>query len=163
MVIYGLIKSSKLYVSFQKSNFFFSEQVGEFFTNCQTSPTNLPVTFKTDRAQYKQSCRENQPSLNASFEFRTFEESGLLFYHKFQRNAVKLMLSEGRLKIQLQVDGISNVDLDNSDQTFNDGKWHSVEINLMTNLLVAFVDNERIETQRALQVSLFSYLQYTNR
>lgn len=113
---------------------------------------NLPVTFKTDRAQYKQSCRENQANLNASFEFRTFEETGLLLYHKFQHNAVKLVLSEGRMKIQLQVDGMPNVDLDNSDQTFNDGKWHSVEVRLTGDLLVAIIDNDPIEIRRTLQV-----------
>lgn len=63
-----------------------------------------------------------------------------------------MVLSEGRLNVQLQVDGMPSVDLDNSDQTFNDGKWHSVELRLTTNLLLTIIDNEPIETRRAIQV-----------
>lgn len=59
--------------------------------------------------------------------------------------------------VQLVTDG-NTVKLDNYDEKFNDGKWHSVVLSINTNLLVLNVDQRPAVTNR--MISIITGLHY---
>ena len=89
--------------------------------------------------------------MNVSLEFRTYEENGLLIYHSFSSEGfVSLFVEEARVKVRISARGVPSVELDNFDQTYNDGKWHSVELAMSKNYVLLKVDNDKSETRRIL-------------
>lgn len=61
------------------------------YTFILQEPPIIPVTFLTPGSHAKLRGYENNPSMNVSFSFRTYEPNGLLLYHKFN--------SEGYVKV----------------------------------------------------------------
>ncbi len=96
--------------------------------------------------------------MNVSLEFRTFESDGLLVYHRFSSvGFVKLFLEEARIKVVIVAADMPNVELDNFDQTYNDGKWHKVEISMAKNKAILTVDETPMDTRRRLDIATGGY------
>ncbi|KAH7952096.1 hypothetical protein HPB52_018374 [Rhipicephalus sanguineus] len=76
-------------------------KVGQVLYNCRYEQV-VSVTFVSSDSLL----RVNgylQPSMNCSFDFRTFNERGLLLYNKFSiEGYVKLYLDAGRIRVELQ-------------------------------------------------------------
>ena len=69
-------------------------------TNLPVSPQavhTVPMTFLDRTAFVKVTGNEGQTQMNITFEFRTYEENGLLAYHNFlTRGFVKVSLFSGK-------------------------------------------------------------------
>lgn len=110
--------------------------------------------------------------INISLSFRTYEERGLLAHHKFLTNGYvkvsicyeclyyfkliclfvdgQLYLENERIKVDLMTKDDTRVILDNYEESFNDGKWHSVILTLKNDFLELNVDNRPMQTIRKL-------------
>lgn len=120
---------------------------------CEEPPIT-PVTFLTKQSHVKLKGYEGVNTMNVSFAFRTYEEDGLLVYHKFLHEGhVKLYLEDGKIKVELVTPGNPRTWLDNYDDLFNDGRWHLVIMTIRTNQLVLNVDNRPMETTRLLSMT----------
>ncbi|KAF4517229.1 hypothetical protein B566_EDAN005283 [Ephemera danica] len=141
-------EGQEYYFSFQKVHTLFS---------CPELPY-IPVTFLTRNSYARLKGYEGVPSLNVSLSFRTYEENGMLIYHKFTSDG-SLHLEKGRLKIELISSGPNRKTiLDNfPDELFNDGSWHQVVLTLSTNSLVLNVDGRPMRTVRQLKISTGGY------
>lgn len=98
--------------------------------------------------------------MNASFLFRTYEDKGMLFYTDFTLGYVKLYLEDGKVKVELktyerpdQKDKTPKVILDNYDEQFNDGRWHSLVLTISKNNLVLDIDQRPMRTTRLLTMT----------
>ncbi|XP_014482279.1 PREDICTED: neurexin-4 isoform X1 [Dinoponera quadriceps] len=116
-------------------------------------PPIIPVTFLTKGSYAKLRGYEGVYSLNVSLSFRTYEENGIILYHKFTSPGfVKLYLEKGKLKVELQTRDNPLVNLDNFYETFNDGKWHQVILTMARNSLILNVDGRPMKTNRLLEL-----------
>lgn len=66
---------------------------------------------------------------------------------------LQLYLENGKIKVQLVTNDGPEIILDNYEQTFNDGKWHNVNISLATNTLILDVDQRPMITNRLLSIT----------
>lgn len=128
--------------------------LGSVIEDCPVDQDNLPVTFKSDKAFVRFGGREGSENLNVSLHFRTYEESGLLMYHSFSNQGfVSLSIEEGRVKVRVSTEGVASIEIDNFDQTYNDGKWHALFFSMSKNYASLILDNDRAETRRILDFS----------
>nr|CAD7258922.1 unnamed protein product [Timema shepardi] len=64
-----------------------------------------------------------------------------------------LFLDDGKIKVDLVTSGNPRTILDNYDETFNDGRWHTVILSIETNSLILNVDNRPMKTVRLLSMT----------
>ncbi|XP_067118994.1 neurexin-4 isoform X3 [Centruroides vittatus] len=108
-----------------------------------------PVNFRTSSASIK-ILSSMQSQLDTSFEMRTFNEDGILYYNDFTSDGfVKLFLDKGKIKIEIQgKDTPKAITIEPFDEILNDGKWHSIKILLNTNKIELHVDGKPSITTR---------------
>nr|CAD7572109.1 unnamed protein product [Timema californicum] len=146
----NIIRTIKEANSYQ--NYFVYEKVNTIYS-CPEPPI-IPVTFLTQISYARLKGYEGVRSLNVSFSFRTYEEDGLLLFHEFlSKGQVKLFLDDGKIKVDLVTSGNPRTILDNYDETFNDGRWHTVILSIETNSLILNVDNRPMKTVRLLSMT----------
>ncbi|KAL0271077.1 UNVERIFIED_CONTAM: hypothetical protein PYX00_008294 [Menopon gallinae] len=117
-------------------------------------PPIVPVTFLTAESFARLKGYEGVNSLNVSFAFRSYEENGLLMFHKFTSPGyIKLYLQKGRIKGDVQTGNNPLTVLDNFEETFNDGRWHQVILTVRENNIVLDVDNRPMKTTRLLKMT----------
>ncbi|KAJ3619660.1 hypothetical protein MTP99_005324 [Tenebrio molitor] len=120
--------------------------------NCPEPPV-VPVTFLTKDSYARLKGYEGMTSMNASFAFRTYEKTALMFFHAFSTQGhVAIFLEEGKIKVELITSGVSKVVLDNYKEKFNDGRWHTVVLTINTNLMIFNVDYRPMKTVRLLKI-----------
>lgn len=138
--------------------FYNYEDIGGVVKGCPIDYFTVPVTFKHPKSFVKLTGYEGSYSMNVSLEFRTYEENGLLVYHGFSSEGfVKLFMEDARIKVHIETTDIPKVELDTFDQTYNDGKWHIVELAMAKNKAILTIDNEPMETTRVLEVATGPY------
>ncbi len=138
--------------------FYNYEEQGGVTRGCTQDYFTVPVTFKNEQSFVRLTGVESSYSMNVSLDFRTFEENGLLVYHRFSSEGfVKLFMEDARIKVVLVGRDMPTVELDNFDQTYNDGKWHSVELALSKNRAVLTIDRDPAETVRILNIATGAY------
>lgn len=116
-------------------------------------PPIVPVTFLTSSSYAKLKGYDGVNSMNISLSFRTYEDQGIIVYHKFiDRGYVKMYLFEGRLKVDIKTITTPKVTLDNFDENFNDGKWHQVIFSIAKNTLILNVDSRPMKTIRQMEI-----------
>lgn len=121
--------------------------------NCPDPPIT-PVTFVTRGSYARLKGYEGIKQLNVSFLFRTYEERGMMLYHDFtSRGYVKVYLEEGKVKVDIQTDDGPKAILDDYDQQFNDGRWHTLVLTIAKNDLVLDIDQQPMRTRRQLQMT----------
>lgn len=134
------------------------ETKGGVTANCQRDYQTIPVTFRTRDAFVKQIGFEGTYALNVSMEFRTFEQDGLLFFHKFSSEGhVKLYLERGRILVQLVANDVPAVTLNNFDQTYSDGNWHNVIFSMSKNNAILTMDRDPMITTRLMEIRTGPY------
>lgn len=117
------------------------------------SPPVYPVTFTTRNSYAKLKGYESQQQMNVSFHFRTYEEKGVMLYHEFgSRGFIKVFLEEGKVKIDLKMGDKPRIILDNYDEQFNDGKWHTLILAIKRNLLILNIDQRPMTTTKNIQI-----------
>ncbi|XP_047345060.1 neurexin-4 isoform X2 [Vespa velutina] len=120
--------------------------------NCPEPPV-IPISFLTPGSYARLKGYEGISSLNVSLGFRSYEDRGIILYHRFTSPGyVKLFLEQGKLKIEIETKGNSKVILDNFDEKFNDGKWHQVILTVAKNTLILNVDGRPMRTKRILEM-----------
>ncbi|KAK4880887.1 hypothetical protein RN001_004206 [Aquatica leii] len=125
--------------------------------NAVTGCLDVPLTsatFLTPDSYARLKGYEGVSSLNASFAFRTYEESGLMLYHAFSSSGhVAVYLEDGKIKVELITPNNPQINLDNFDETFNDGRWHTVVLTIGVNSMILSVDYRPMKTTRFLKMS----------
>ena len=117
--------------------------------SCPQEPV-VPVTFLTANSYAKLPGYEGVSTLNVSLDFRTFEENGLLAYHRFTSPGyVKMFIETGRIKVEVAAENVPKITLDNfSNEVLNDGRWHRIILALATNSAILSVDGRPMKTVR---------------
>jgi len=134
------------------------EEVGKTSQDCFNDPFTIPITFRTSGSYVKQIGFERSRNFNFTLEFRTFEQNGLLMYHKFSSvGYVKLYLEHARIKVRIASKDMPEVEIDNFDQTFSDGIWHTLDLSMGPNRAIISVDKVAMETSRKMDISTGSY------
>nr|CAG4638226.1 EOG090X00DN [Cyclestheria hislopi] len=111
----------------------------------------IPITFVTANSYAKLPGYEGVTTMNISLDFRTYEENGLLAYHRFTSPGyVKMFLEHGKIKVEVSAENAPKVTLDNFAETMNDGRWHKVILTLATNSVILNVDERPMKTVRIL-------------
>lgn len=114
-------------------------KVGQVLYNCRYEQV-VSVTFVNSDSMLRVH-GYMQPSMNCSFDFRTFNERGLLLYNKFSiEGYVKLYLDAGRIRVELQGKKTPVVLLKPFDHLLNDGQWHRLILALQTNRIELHLD-----------------------
>ncbi|XP_065089213.1 neurexin-4 isoform X1 [Ochlerotatus camptorhynchus] len=123
--------------------------------NCPEPPIS-PVTFLTRGSHARLKGYYSVKQLNVSFSFRTYEDKGLMLHHDFLRGSVKVYLEDGKVKVALKnanEESAPETVLDNYDEQFNDGNWHSLMLAIKKDSLVLSVDERPMETVKLLDIS----------
>ena len=55
--------------------------------------------------------------------------------------------------MRVSAEGVASIEIDNFDQTYNDGKWHTIQFSMAKNYASLILDNDRAETRRILDFS----------
>lgn len=134
--------------------------------NCPDPPI-MPVTFLTRTSYAKLKGYEGVKSLNVSLSFRTYEDKGLIIYHEFtSKGYVKVFLEDGRVKTEIKTDEKEfhstgdhrrGIVLDNYDEQFNDGRWHSLILTIKENSLVIEIDQRPMRTEKLFKILTGAY------
>ncbi|XP_015181764.1 PREDICTED: neurexin-4 isoform X6 [Polistes dominula] len=120
--------------------------------NCPEPPV-IPISFLTPGSYARLKGYEGIQSLNVSLGFRSYEDRGIILYHKFTSPGhVKLFLEQGKLKVEIETGKSAKVILDNFEGKFNDGKWHQVILTVAQNTLILNVDDRPMRTKRLLEM-----------
>ncbi|KAI1289291.1 Neurexin-4 [Halotydeus destructor] len=128
-------------------------RIGETLFSCQFEQV-IPVTFATEASHLKID-GFFMPFMNCSFDFRTFNEDGLLLYNKFNSAGfLKLFLDKGKVVVQVQGKGTPVVTIDPfPDRMLNDGLWHMTRVVLKKDSIVVEVDSKPSITTRQFEMS----------
>ena len=89
-----------------------------------------------------------------SFDFRTQEANALILYHGFKSSvgALKITLQNSRLQMVYQ-----DLILDSFDVAYNDGQWHSVNLNVKGTFVNLTIDNEILVRKATKQIEFGSH------
>ncbi|XP_014094325.1 neurexin-4 isoform X2 [Bactrocera oleae] len=118
------------------------------------SPPIYPVTFTTRGSYVRIKGYEAQSTMNVSFYFRTYEDRGIMLHHDFASGGyVRVFLEFGKVKIDMKLGDKPRIILDNYDEQFNDGKWHSFVLTIGRNRLVLDIDQRPMTTTKKIQIS----------
>ncbi|XP_022919939.1 neurexin-4 isoform X2 [Onthophagus taurus] len=121
-------------------------------TICADSPI-IPLTFTTSTAFLTYPGYVGIESLQVSFQFRTYEKTGLMLYHQFNEDDsyiayIALYIEFGKIKVDITSNQFPKLILDNYESTYNDGLWHSVELKITLNKIDLTVDEVLMTTTR---------------
>jgi hypothetical protein len=116
--------------------------------NCPEPPI-IPVTFTTRGSYAKLRGYPGVKALNVSLSFRTYEEKGMMIHHDFlSKGYIRVFLEDGKVKIELKVDDSMPTILDNYDEQFNDGRWHTLVLTASKNSIVLDIDRRPMRTTK---------------
>ncbi|NXN24889.1 CNTP4 protein, partial [Nycticryphes semicollaris] len=106
-------------------------------------PRVVPVTFLSSSSYLALPGTSGQDEVFISFQFRTWNQEGLLLSSKLQQasGGFLLYLSDGKVKISLDrpVKALSDV---TAGTGLNNGQWHSVSFSAKRNRISVIVDND---------------------
>lgn len=111
------------------------------------------MTFKKPDSHVVLKANEGLGSLNVSIDFRTFNEEGMLIYHKFSIvGALTLYLHEGKIKLDISVGEKERITIDEYQEKFNDGTWHKVILMAAQDYIELNVDKKPVKIRRQLKI-----------
>ena len=143
------------------------ELTSEDFLDSNSRPGNtcwlkkLPsITFQSASAYIKVDAPISN-RLDISFDFRTFNEDGVLLYHKFSSEGfLATSLNKRKLLINLETRETNRSSLilePFHTKNLNDGFWHNLQISLKTNQLLVIVDEQESITKRQMSMTSGQY------
>ncbi|XP_062966469.1 contactin-associated protein-like 4 isoform X6 [Cynocephalus volans] len=106
-----------------------------------SQPQSVPVTFLSSRSYLALPSFSGEDEISATFQFRTWNEAGLLLFSELQQvsGGLLLFLSDGKLKLNLYQPGKLPSDI-TAGVGLNDGQWHSVSLSAKRNHVSLAVD-----------------------
>ncbi|CAG9559489.1 unnamed protein product [Danaus chrysippus] len=121
-------------------------------------PPVVPITFLKEGSYAKLRGYGGGGVMNVSLEFRTYEHHGLLIYHQFKSEGyVKVFLEEGKVKVELFMEGSPKVKLDNFEDTYNDGRWHALMLTMAQDRLTLSLNYRAVTTSKKMKFFTGSY------
>ncbi|KAG9508924.1 Neurexin-4, partial [Fragariocoptes setiger] len=122
-------------------------KLGTTIYTCQDQPSTS-ITFMTSESYLRVEGYQLQ-YMNCSFEFRTFDQDGVLLYSKFSSGGfVKLYLQDGHFFASVQGDSGPVVIIEPVDKVLNDGSWHSAQIYAKESAIFLTIDGITSRTRR---------------
>ncbi|XP_023608312.1 contactin-associated protein-like 4 isoform X6 [Myotis lucifugus] len=108
-----------------------------------SQPQSVPVTFLSPRSYLALPGSSREDEVAAAFQFRTWNNAGLLLFSELQlvSGGLFLFLNDGKLKLNLYQPGKLPSDI-TAGVGLNDGQWHSVSISARRNHLSVVVDGQ---------------------
>ncbi|ELK36159.1 Contactin-associated protein-like 4 [Myotis davidii] len=108
-----------------------------------SQPQSVPVTFLSPRSYLALPGSSREDEVAAAFQFRTWNNAGLLLFSELQlvSGGLLLFLNDGKLKLNLYQPGKLPSDI-TAGVGLNDGQWHSVSISARRNHLSVVVDGQ---------------------
>ena len=103
------------------------------------------VTFTTSESFVRVVGYEGSYNLNMSLHLRTWQEEGVLVFHKFSsRGYLKIFLNEGRMMAEVVSEGGGSplTSLEHYDTLLNDGKWHILQFYIMQTQVGLSINNQ---------------------
>ena len=148
---YNLISDAK------KKNQGFTIEGGNVSFTCAAKDYK-PIGFLNEYA-YLTFASPDRNIVSAEFQFRTYDQNGLLMYRDGPKISVWLYLQKGKLKFEFyipQKKQLVTLSTDTwlHDANFNDGEWHSVKASLDPAVMTFRVDDGRETTADAHAVLL---------
>ena len=137
------------------------------------SMQNEAVTFTTSDSFVRVIGYEGSYNMNMSFQLRTWQEEGVVVFHKFSSSGhLKIFLHEGRLMAEVVSSGGGTpltplTTLEHYDTLVNDGGWHSVQFYIAQTQVGLSINSRTITGSLPSQVrtggacSLVRYVSYT--
>lgn len=115
---------------------------------------DLTLTFLTREVHLRYPGYGDSNSVNVSLEFRTYEEKGILMWHKFGNSGYfKIYLDGGKVMVEIDAQATpGKVILDNFASTYDDGLWHKVMFLVSKNRLELIVDEVPMITTRIIDI-----------
>ncbi|KAM5263189.1 contactin-associated protein-like 4 isoform 2-T2 [Ctenodactylus gundi] len=122
-----------------------------------SQPQSVPLTFLSSRSYLALPASTLEDEISASFQFRTWNEAGLLLFGELQlaSGGFLLSLSEGKLKLNLHPPGKLPSDI-TAGVGLNDGQWHSVILSAKRNHLSLVVDGHVTSASPLLSPEIYS-------
>ncbi|CAG0892829.1 unnamed protein product [Cyprideis torosa] len=118
----------------------------------------VPVTFVEPNTFIRLTGYEGVRTMNISLDFRTFEQEGMLFYHRLYDGYIKVYLHEGRIKAELKTRAESELEIDNFiNRFFSNGEWHSVMVTMEKDRMTITVDQVPMITSARMDIQTGSY------
>ena len=99
-------------------------------TAVHVSLENMAVTFTNRESFIRVVGYEGSYNLNISLQLRTFQEEGVIVFHKFSSQGyLKIFLNDGQLKAEIVSSETQTplTTLEFYDTLVNDGEWHSIQ------------------------------------
>ncbi|XP_054566963.1 contactin-associated protein-like 4 isoform X4 [Eptesicus fuscus] len=108
-----------------------------------SQPQSVPVTFLSPRSYLALPGSSREDEVAAAFQFRTWNNAGLLLFSELQlvSGGLLLFLNDGKLKLNLYQPGRLPSDI-TAGVGLNDGQWHSVSLSARRNHLSVVVDGQ---------------------
>ncbi|KAG9355958.1 hypothetical protein JZ751_000802 [Albula glossodonta] len=118
-------------------------------------PHTFPVFFNA--TSYVQlPGRSDYNMISVSFQFRTWNPSGLLMYSALADGMLEVALTEGKVSVHINVTGKKNTRIDiSSGSGLNNGQWHEVRFLTKENFAMLTIDGDEasaVRTNTAIQI-----------
>ncbi|CAL8092395.1 unnamed protein product [Calicophoron daubneyi] len=134
---------------------------GQLATTCPAPTTDDTVITFPDTNQYVEYLKIERDGgvniLQFSFQFRSLNPGGIMFYHTVDKNinfvSFGMEDSKGHLELEIILPGVNTIkyyvqnrDPAATDGTFADGLWHSVQFTMSQNNVLLTVDDIKYQT-----------------
>ncbi|KAM5297749.1 contactin-associated protein-like 4 [Glossophaga mutica] len=108
-----------------------------------SQPQSVPVTFLSPRSYLALPGPSGEDEVSAAFQFRTWNNAGLLLFGELPllSGGLLLFLNDGKLKLNVYQPGKLSSDI-TAGVGLNDGQWHSVSLSAKRNHLSVVVDSQ---------------------
>ncbi|XP_023412466.1 contactin-associated protein-like 4 isoform X6 [Loxodonta africana] len=108
-----------------------------------SQPQSVPVTFLSSRSYLALPDTSGEDEVSATFQFRTWNKSGLLLFIELQlvSGGLLLFLHDGKLRLNFYQPGRLPTDI-TAGVGLNDGQWHSIALSAKRNHLSVMVDSQ---------------------
>jgi len=99
------------------------------------------VTLTTGESFFRAVGYEGSFHLNISLQMKTWQEEGVLMFHKFSsRGHLRIDLFDGKTKGEV-LDGDGIVSLVESEKVVRDGQWHHLKLHILQDQMTLTVDS----------------------
>uniref|UniRef100_A0ABM5FST3 Contactin-associated protein-like 4 isoform X2 n=1 Tax=Pogona vitticeps TaxID=103695 RepID=A0ABM5FST3_9SAUR len=123
--------------------------MGNISFSCSEPPV-IPVTFLNPNSYLALPGTSGQDDISISFQFRTWNNEGLLLSSKLYQTSGGLLmyLSDGKVKLSLYKPGKGQTDI-TAGAGLHNGQWHSVSLSAKKNRVSLIVDNDASSSSHA--------------
>ncbi|KAF7250608.1 Contactin-associated protein-like 4 [Varanus komodoensis] len=122
---------------------------GNISFSCSEPPI-IPVTFLNPNSYLALPGTSGQDDISINFQFRTWNNEGLLLSSKLYQTSGGLLmyLSDGKVKLSFYKPGKAQSDI-TAGAGLNNGQWHSISLSAKKNRVTLVIDNDASASSHA--------------